>query len=132
MPLFTTFTDDGTGLLRTGKGLVTGADFLAADAELLASQAAMRRLRYVLMDFSETTEFRAIPEEVRSLARLDGRVSEYATNISVAIVAPRDQEFGMSRMWEVFVEGTGWQTAVFRDRAEAVAWLRQRFPVLDL
>jgi hypothetical protein len=29
-------------------------------------------------------------------------------------------------MWLVFVEQTGWEVMVFRDRSEAVAWVRER------
>jgi hypothetical protein len=46
-------------------------------------------------------------------------------NMLVAIAAPRDYAFGMARMWQAFVEDTGWNTAVFRSRAAASDWLRE-------
>lgn len=45
----------------------------------------------------------------------------------LAVVAARDLEYGLARMWEVFVEGNWDGTArVFRSREEAVRWLTQR------
>ena len=43
-----------------------------------------------------------------------------------AILVARDLEFGLTRMWEVFVEGNWDATAdVFRSRAKAISWLKE-------
>ena len=110
-------------MLRTVTGAVTGTDFATADAALLDSPAALRVLRYALIDFGEATNFLATQEEIRRVAEVDHRIAELVPHLCLAIVAPRDLQFGISRMWQVFVEGTGWETAVFRDRREAEAWL---------
>ncbi|MBV8280953.1 MAG: hypothetical protein JO347_02675, partial [Candidatus Eremiobacteraeota bacterium] len=44
----------------------------------------------------------------------------------VAIHAKDDEPFALARMWQVLVQQTGWETAVFRERADAVAWVRER------
>jgi len=133
MPFSTTITPDGTGILRTGRGLVTGADLLAADSELLhATEKELQQIRYGLVDFSEVTELRVTSDDVRLLARLAERLSELNTEFIAAIVAPRDDSFGLSRMWQVLAEYTGWSSHVFRDRAGAIAWLLERVPGLKL
>lgn len=132
MPISTTFTPDGTGLIRTVHGSTTGAELLAADAALLSEGEAVARLRFALHDFGDTAELRATAEEARAIARQDAMLAKLNPQVCVAIIAPLDVQFGMSRMWEVFADGTGWQTAVFRDRLSALAWLRERVPGLTL
>ena len=132
MPIATAFTPDGAGLLRTAQGQVTGAELIAADIPLLSDPATIARLRYVLLDFGDATDLQATKEEARSIANQDAEFASVNPQISIAIVAPRDVQFGMSRMWQVFVADTGWETAVFRDRPAAVAWLRGRVPGLAL
>ena len=44
----------------------------------------------------------------------------------MAIVAPRDLEYGLSRMWQAFVEDNGWETMVFRSREQAEEWVREK------
>ena len=133
MPISTTFTPDGTGLLRTVQGSTTGAELIAADGPLLSDGETVARLRFALLDFGDTTELLATADEARAIARQDAMLAKLNPQLCVAIIAPLDVQFGMSRMWEAFAEGiTGWQTAVFRDRPSALAWLRERVPELTL
>ena len=64
--------------------------------------------------------------EVRQIAAycIDSRAN--FGHARCAVVVGRDLEFGLSRMWGVFVEGE-WDVAagVFRSRDEAVAWLKE-------
>lgn len=132
MPISTTFTPDGTGAFRTVQGLVTGADFVTADIALLSAPQAIAKLRYALIDFGDAAELGGTADDIRLLARVDAELGALNSQVSVAVIAPRDVQFGMSRMWEVLAEGTGWQTAVFRDRPSALAWLHERVPGLTL
>jgi hypothetical protein len=36
--------------------------------------------------------------------------------------------FGLSRMWEVFVDQIGWKTKVFRSKSEAELWIKELIP----
>jgi hypothetical protein len=45
----------------------------------------------------------------------------------VAIVVSRDLEYGMAKMWQIFLQlGVGWYASekIFKNRDEAVTWLR--------
>jgi hypothetical protein len=42
----------------------------------------------------------------------------------VALVAERNVVFALARMWEVFIEGIGWETKIFPSIAEAQDWVR--------
>lgn len=53
---------------------------------------------------------------------LDGRGTEHA----VAYVVIRDVDYGMLRMWEAYATRLPYETAVFRDFADAEAWVLSR------
>src|SRR5262245_38319751 len=133
MPFSTTITPDGTGILRKGWGVITGAELAAAESELFnAPEIDLGKIRYALVDLSQVTEVRVSADEVRTVARVDEKLSTRNAALSVSIVAPHDVAFGLSRMWQMVSENTGWHSHVFRDRAGAVAWLRERVPELNL
>lgn len=56
------------------------------------------------------------------------QVCPHAGGRSAAIVAKKNLEFGVSRMWEtvVQVKGLKWETMVFKDRADAEEWIKQK------
>ena len=63
-------------------------------------------------------------DEVNELASLAATFRAELGRSRMASLVGRDLEFGLARMWEVFVEDK-WdgETHVFRERAEAVDWL---------
>lgn len=132
MPFVNTFTADGTGLHQVGTGLVTGAEILTAAATIAQATDRAKKLRFAFVDVSGATEFRVTPDDVRLISRQGATIALLAPNAVVVIVAPIDDAYGMSRMWQTLVEGTGWQTAVFRQHDQAVTWLRDRIPDFTL
>ena len=65
------------------------------------------------------------PGEIRQNGSPGCTPARWVRDASVAIVAPKDSLFGMARMWEVYVEATGWRTKVFRSSEEALPWVVQ-------
>ena len=73
------------------------------------------------------TELNAGPltiSEVHELANIAATFRAELGRCRMASLVGRDLEFGLARMWEVFVEDR-WdgETHVFRERADAVDWL---------
>ena len=132
MPITTNFTPDGAGLIHTAQGSTTGAEIIALNVTLLSEGEAFAPLRFWLFDFGDSADLRATADEARVIAGQGKKLAMLNSQLCVAIIAPQDVQFGMSRMWEAFVDGTGWQTSVFRDRPSAIAWLRERVPGLAL
>ena len=65
-------------------------------------------------------------DRARELARLSAAMDPPDSATKLAIVAPDDLLFGLSRMYEAFREAeprSRKQVAVFRARTEAMAWL---------
>ena len=77
-----------------------------------------------IIDHSDLNASLVTAEGVRRIARMArDRRAKYGVTKS-AIVAPRDLEYGLSRMWLVFVDDEkDVSTRIFRTREEAVAWM---------
>jgi hypothetical protein len=74
------------------------------------------------------SELRVSAAEAQTIADHNRMTATLAPNAVVAVIAPLDHAFGISRMWETLAESTGWTTRIFRDRTEALAWLRKQIP----
>jgi hypothetical protein len=102
-------------------GVSTLEEVLAHFGEL-RSQPNLPEGMDVLLDLSEMTN---APErdQLRSVA---GEVKDLTPKLrwgAIAIVAPTDLLFGMSRMFGIFSEGHFADTGVFRTIGEAERWL---------
>jgi len=128
MPFFTQYTPDGLGVSHRGEGVVTGAEVIAAAAEHHRLEERARKLRYGFVDFSQVSELRVSAAEVQAIADEDRMTAALTPNAVVAVIAPLDHAFGVSRMWETLMDATKWTTRIFRDRDEALAWLRKQVP----
>lgn len=117
--------DRGFPLVRTRcTGDVTFAE-VADHCRELEHDASLPDRLDVLLDL---TDMESIPEsaQLRSLA---GEVEQLRKKVrwgACAIVAKSDVLFGMSRMFQVFVEGHFVHSSVFRGIDEAERWLASR------
>jgi hypothetical protein len=122
-------TADGIGIVATSVGVLSGQDLLHVAMRLREELERDPGIRYAVMDHS------AIPEEkidIESVRQLAAQALEPAPELTVAIVAPNEILFGLSRMWEMLAERPGLVTKVVRNRAEAIKWLQDELaqPVL--
>jgi hypothetical protein len=125
MPFSTEYRNDRRGVHFNGTGVLTGQEILDAKAALLRAPDQLRTLTYALVDVTDVVELRITRDHVLEFVSLDLQIAEVVGRaVAVAIVAPGDLAFGIARMWEAFVDVTGWTTYVFRSRAEAEPWLR--------
>ena len=123
MPFFNKFLEDGKGLLQYGSGVVVIAEVLRCNQELVDSPDKTAGLTYGIVDLTEVTNLEINSTDIRAAANV-GKQVILAPGAKVAIIAPSDYAFGISRMWEVFVEPAGWRTKVFREKDGAIAWVR--------
>jgi hypothetical protein len=130
MPFPFEYLDDSRGLLVYGQGLVTGPEMLSTTRTVLEAEDRVRRMIYSLVDMTQAANVNVSMVEMLALASLDKRIALLAPDCRVAIVAATELHFGLSRMWEGFVGGTGWVTQVFATRVEAENWLRSELKAL--
>ncbi|HET6472896.1 MAG TPA: hypothetical protein VFG38_13705 [Pseudomonadales bacterium] len=115
--------DKTTSLIRTtASGRVTGDD-LVAYYHRLRSHPDFRSDLSEIFDLTDVTEADVGADDVRRLSSVTEEFTRRGVTVKVAIVAPRDLEFGLSRMYEMLQSQSKNDVRVFRDRAEAEAWI---------
>jgi len=119
-------TDCGRKLLLRATGKLTASDISSNQAALEQQKDALLNLQTCLLDFTEVSAMSLTADEIQQLAERDKQLARLLPPITIAVAAPTDVVFGLTRMWEVFAEGTRWQTRVFRSRTEAEAWLQSQ------
>jgi hypothetical protein len=132
MPVDIAFLHGGIGALISCSGDVTAQEFIDADNQLLAVPKQFAECRFVIVEFTSISSFNVSASEVRRFVDLDIRMAAIQPRLVVAVVAPTDVTFGMSRMWQVMAEVTGWEIMVFRTRQKGEDWVRQKSEMPDL
>ena len=120
----TELLEQGTLLVFKGSGVLTGLELIETTRKHVESGDAVRGVRRTLALFDEVTKMEVSAEDVRRLIEVDKSLMELIPLTTIAIVAPKDELLGLSRMWEMMVGVPGWETRVFRSRSEAESWLQ--------
>ena len=121
------FLSDNHGVRATAAGELTGADFIAAVRQVNVYAATVTPICYTFFDFDR---LRVISVNTGDLAAAALCAIEAAklrdTERVVAIYASDEYCYRLALIYMAFIEQTGWEVWAFRDRGEAVAWLRSR------
>ena len=128
MPIEVKYSDNGIGVLLTGKGIVSGDDIIISNRKIFSSTERMKKLKYGLIDYLNITRFNVSNSEVEIIVSQEKEASEYISDGVVAVASNKDLAFGINRMWETFVEieGLQWETSVFRSIEDAKVWVKER------
>ncbi len=127
MPIDVALVKNGEGLLFICFGALTGRDFLEAKRRLLQFPKRLEKCAYGIIDQFAATSIEIAPTELQEIVELDVRIASIMRlGAIIALVAPQDENYGISRMWQDAVEATAWETMLFRSREEGEAWLRLR------
>ena len=118
-------TTDGFGVIYKSSDVLTGQDLLEADARLPEEIERNPEIRYLLVDHSAIPQAQVDSRSLQVLAQRAAGALEMVEHGIVAIAAPNDVLFGLSRMWQMQAEQPGLVAFVARTRAEAIAWLEQ-------
>lgn len=115
--------DAARGLvLTTATGDLTDADVLGLKARLLADPGWSPGMRE-LADVRTISRLEVTAEGVRRMAGHDSAVGPAMRAYRLAIVVPRDEVFGVARMYQMLTESAVPHVGVFRDLAKAEEWL---------
>lgn len=130
MPYRTEVINQGTGILRHGSGLLTGAEMIAAARGNKAAEIDWTRISHFILDLSEVTRFEVSASDIDQLVNAAKRNSDIFSGVHhLAIAAPTDVTYGMSRMFQAYQALPDLEIQVFRSRAEADAWLQSALEV---
>jgi hypothetical protein len=125
MSYTTEVIDNGNGILHIGSGTVKGNDLLASASALLKLVQEGLRPTYSLVDLTNVTEFTVSSSEIERNAALNSEIARLLPSVTLAIVAPADNIFGIVRMWQAHMDMTAWTSQVFRRNEDALTWLKQ-------
>ena len=127
MPLTIEGRQDGVGIIYHCYGDMTIDDFFQAGIGFLAYPEEIKKWRYAIVDLTSAGNIEISSDEIRSVVEQNKRIAAIAhAGVILAVAAPRDLGFGLSRMWEILMEQIGWETMTFRCRDEADDWVRHR------
>jgi hypothetical protein len=125
MPVDVQIVHGGLGRLFVCRGVLAGGELIARNAEMLSAEGNYKGVRWALIDESATTSVAISTAEVQTIVEQDGRLAAALPELVIAVVAPHDIGFGLSRMWEILTERPGWSLRVLRSSSEAEIWLRE-------
>jgi hypothetical protein len=78
---------------------------------------------YQIVDLTAVTRIVMSTDDIRRIADQDRSAVKSFGRITIAVVADKDLDFGMSRMWEAYAESPGIETGVFRNMSDARDWI---------
>lgn len=125
MPIINTYTDNGSGVITTLSGDVSGNELIAAQKERYSSTKKILLLKYILADFTNTKTLDLSSAHVLKCSNLSMSASKENPNICIAAVMNSDLGYGLSRMWQAYTDDIPWNANIFRTRSEAEDWLRE-------
>ncbi|MBI1754098.1 MAG: hypothetical protein HY014_10465 [Acidobacteria bacterium] len=125
MPYRTEVINQGTGILRYGSGILTGAEMIASARANKAAEIDWTRISHFVLDLTEVTRFDVSASDIDQLVSAAKKNSDILAEVHhLAIAAPSDVAYGMSRMFQAYQALPDLVIQVFRGRAEADAWLQ--------
>jgi hypothetical protein len=114
--------DEGL-VIFTVKGGFTAEDFIAAIDEA-AEEPGWRPAMDALFDMTDGVGDLLSPDALKRMARfMWNSTPKLGAGYKVAVVAKRDVDYGLTRMFQVFMNGPPFELRIFRDRGEALGWL---------
>ena len=127
MGLTLEYLNDNHGVRATASGELTGEALVEAARQVNAFAVKTKPLCYAFFDCERLT---AISVTIGHLAEAAMCAREAAklcdTERVVAVFASDEYSYRLALIYVTFIEQTGWEAWAFRDRGEAVAWLRSR------
>ena len=121
------YLNDNHGIMSIASGELTGEAFVEAVRQVNEFAVKTKPLCYTFFDCERLT---AISITVGHLAQAAMCAIEAAKHMEteriVAIYASDEYTYRLALIYMTFIEQTGWEAWAFRDRCEAVAWLRSR------
>ena len=143
MPIEIQDCDGATGNIIESRGLVTDQELIdSLRSHLTQDQEKFKNYKYILFDHSALTKLNITSKTVELIAGLWADTSRVNPDPIVAMVAYASYGANIdllniiSRLHELFIYQSCWETRLFRTRPQAVRWIREevknKFGVDDL
>ena len=133
MPIEIKDYDGGMGNIIESRGMVTDQELIdSLEKHLTRDREKFKTYKYILLDHSALTRMEITRETVELIAGLWAETSGVNPDPIVAMVtdvaygAGSDLLNSISRLHELFIYPSCWETMLFRTRPQAVRWIREK------
>ncbi len=127
MPIDIRILHNGRGILYLCHGTVNGKDFIDANNRLLRSRDRLKQVRYGIVDVTEIDDIQISESELLTITAQDKKMAAFVlSGVVVAVIANDDLALRLARLWESFVEYTGWETMTFTMKWKARSWIIEK------
>lgn len=127
MPIDIRIMHNGRGIMYVCHGNICGNDFIQANKQLLSFKDRLKKVIYGLVDESAIDNIQILESEMLTIAAQNKKMSAIVpARAVVAVIAKDDLAFELARVWEGFIEHTGWETMIFRARWKAERWIIEK------
>ena len=121
------YLNDNHGVMATASGELTGEAFVEAVRQVNEFAVKTKPLCYSFFDCERLTAISITVGHLAKAAMCAVEASKHTeTERIVAMYASDEYSYRLALIYMTFIEETGWEAWTFRDRGEAVAWLRAR------
>ena len=128
MTIQVTDVDDGLGNEIVLSGVINESEFVESlNRHLNNDPEKFKKYRFSLTDLSDVSELNLSSDAIREHSSACIRAAGVNPDAIVAVVAPNDLGYGLSRMWEILSsDEIAWEINVFRNKEEARMWIKER------
>ena len=124
MPVQINVLDDGEGIEFISSGIVTGEEVIEANKKVYTREDPLR-MKYKIVDRTGCTEYRVSSKDVQILADQVRMAAKINPNFLIAVVSATDLQYGVTRMWQAYIDDLDIKTMAFRDRKSAEEWIQE-------
>ena len=133
MPIEIQDCDGGIGNIIESRGVVTDQELIdSLKRHLTQDKEKFKKYKYILIDHTVLTKMNITNETVEFIAELIADTSRVNPDSIVAMVAyvtygaNIDLLNRISRLHELFIYRSCWETRLFRTKPQAVRWIKEK------
>lgn len=125
MPVTVERTNDN-GIIVKATGETTAEELLLANSDIYDDFAAIRWIKYQIIDLSEVTTGHFTLEEIEYMAEQDVVASNVNSKMLITIVATKELYKSITKVWQKFIEIGELETKLFDNRIDAEQWIQDK------
>ena len=133
MPIEIKIVDGGAGSIIETRETVGGRELAAAlHRHFTQDREQFKKYHYILFDFTASTKIAVTDETVDLISTLCADAFRVNPDPVVAIATyfsmtvNLEQIKRITKLYDLFLHGTGWESLLFRTKMEAVRWIRKK------
>ena len=123
MTIQVNYLENGIGIEIIASGIVTGEEVIEAHKEIY-NEENLKKQKYKIVDRTDCTKYQVYPEDIEEIAEMDDEASRINPNLIIAVISTTSLQYGMTRMWQAYLNNNLFITKNFPDRISADTWIK--------